>query len=84
MDFWIIWMELKRRNIVVPIFFLINSNQIHAQFIQANIFKDGPNKVKLSIPPNLRFNYRQLETVNLRANLMPGIIFLWLKRPQNF
>ena len=57
--------ELKTRNIVVPIFFFIESNQLQARCILANIFKDGPTKVKMSIPPNLRFNSSQLRNVNV-------------------
>ncbi|KNZ46177.1 hypothetical protein VP01_7497g2, partial [Puccinia sorghi] len=57
--------EFKSKHIVVTIFFFIESNQVKAQFILANIFKDGPNKFTLSIPPNLRFNSSQLQTVNV-------------------
>ncbi|KNZ49333.1 hypothetical protein VP01_507g4, partial [Puccinia sorghi] len=57
--------ELKSRHIVVPIFFFIESNQVKAQFILANISKDGPNEVTLSIPSNLRFNLSQLRTLNI-------------------
>ena len=57
--------ELKSRHIVVPLFFFIESNQLQARCVLANIFKDGPTRVNLSIPPNLRFNSSQLRTVNL-------------------
>ena len=57
--------ELKTRHIVVPVFFFIESNQLQARCILAKIFKDGPTKVKMSIPPNLRFNSSQLRNVNV-------------------
>ena len=64
---WYIYepVELKSRHIVVPIFFFLDSNQLQARCVLANLFKDGPTKVNLFIPPNLHFKSSQLRTVNV-------------------
>jgi len=43
----------------------MESNQLQARCVLANIFKDGPTWVSLSIPPNLCFKSSKLRNVNL-------------------